>query len=100
VSMMRKLSKGDYQIGIYAATYDPLPAQRGGAVPPWLVETGRGYSKRFRTLAAAYHHLTGEPLRQTPRELTAARSAREADAKQRLMNLTANDIPAEEAPLA
>lgn len=54
-NMARKKGPGWYAIGIY-------DIQREGS--RWVAETGRlGFRQSFPTLAAAYLHLTGEPMR-------------------------------------
>ena len=71
MAMIRKESRGDYQIGIYSVFLDPAKGSRAAMADkpkPWRATTGFGFERRFRTLGDAYLFLTGEPLRQTTRK--------------------------------
>lgn len=62
MSMARKDVAGEYQIGIYTVTR--LARNRWEA---WSTCILGEYRQEFSTLAAAYLHLTGEPMRQVHR---------------------------------
>lgn len=67
MAMIRKECAGDYQVGIYRVTR-LLKGKANRGAGPWLVEDRDGnFLRRFRSLAAAYLQLTGEPLRETSR---------------------------------
>jgi hypothetical protein len=61
MSMMRKESAGDYQIGIWSVTRNET-GRGWTAVATGPGTLGDGSPQQFPTLRAAYLELTGEPL--------------------------------------
>lgn len=62
MSMAKKISAGEYQIGVWSVVMVRGKRWEAQAVGPGTVDAD---PIKFRTLADAYLHLTGEPLHST-----------------------------------